>query len=149
MDAEANGLLGALLEQTARTPFDDQRALQAGIEDLREAKVREHLRAVGSGLLEEPDAKAVYRRMAITALANDHDVPRNAGLLFFADDPRNWFRGAAIEVAQFAAGSAGDVQEERVFRGDLFKQLSDCQGYLEGLSAVHLQKQPERMEART
>lgn len=149
VDAEANGLLSALLEQTARTPFDDQRALQAGIADLREAKVREHLRAVGSGLLEEPDTKAVYRRMGITAPANDHDVPRNAGLLFFADDPRNWFRGAAIEVAQFAAGSAGDVQEERVFRGDLFKQLSDCQGYLEGLSAVHLQKQPDRMEART
>ena len=148
VDAEANGLLSALLEQTARTPFDDQRALQTRVSDIREAKVREHLHVVRSGLLDEPDTRAVYRRMGIAVPANDHDVPRNVGLLFFADNPRDWFRGAAIELATFAADSAGDVQEERVFQGDLFKQLNDCQNYLEGLSVLHVQKQPDRMQAR-
>ena len=66
-------------------PWDDRRASEARIEDLREAKVREYLRDVRSGLIEEPNAREVYRRMRVTARVNDHEVPKNAGLLFFWD----------------------------------------------------------------
>jgi ATP-dependent DNA helicase RecG len=95
-------------------PWDDRRASDARVEDLREAKVREYLRDVRSGLLDAPDARDVYRRMRITTRVNGHEVPRNAGLLFFSSEPVEWFRGARIEVVQFAADRAGDVQEERV-----------------------------------
>ena len=88
MNAEQRGdLLRGLMQQTARVPWDDRRATEARIEDLREAKVREHLRDVGSGLLDEPDAREIYRRMRITARVNDHEAPRNAGVLFFSNDP--------------------------------------------------------------
>ena len=116
--------------------------------DLRETKVREYLRDVESGLLDEPDERAVYRRMRLTTRVNDHEAPRNAGLLFFARDPVEWFRGAKIEVVQFAADRAGDVQEERIFRGALVDQLRDCLNYLENLSTYHLQKQPDRSRVR-
>ena len=149
VDAEQRGdLLRGLVQQTARVPWDDRRALDARVEDLREAKVREYLRDVRSGLLDEPNERDVYRRMRLTMKVNDHEVPRNAGLLFFARDPSEWFRGAGIEVVQFAADRAGDVQEERIFGGALVDQVRDCLSYLENFSAFHLQKQQDRSQVR-
>ena len=63
VDAQANGMLQALLETTARVPWDDRRALQARVEDLRAELVREYLRDVRSGLLDQPDALEIYRRL--------------------------------------------------------------------------------------
>ncbi len=149
VDAEGRGgPLRELMAQTARVPWDDRGARDATVEDLSESKVREHLRDVRSGLLDEPDERNVYRRMRITTRLNDHEIPRNAGLLFFSKDPGGWFRGARIEVAQFAADRAGDVQEERVFGGGLADQLRDCLSHLENLSAFHLQKQRDRSQVR-
>ena len=59
VDAERSGRLDLLLEQRARVPWDDRAAPGARIEDLRETKVREHLRDVQSRLLELPDAMEV------------------------------------------------------------------------------------------
>ena len=149
VDAERRGdLLRGLMQQTARVPWDDRRAHDARVEDLRETKLREYLRDVRSGLLDEPDERRVYRSLRLTVKVNDHEAPRNAGLLFFARDPEEWFRGAKIEVVQFAADRAGDVQEERTFRGALVDQVRDCLGYLENLSTHHLQKQPDRSRSR-
>ena len=149
VDAEQRGdLIRGLIQQTARVPWDDRRASDARVEDIREAKVREYLRDIRSGLLDEPNAREVYRRMRITARVNDHEVPKNAGLLFYSNDPVNWFRGAKIEVVQFAADRAGDVQEERTFGGGLVDQLRDCLNYLENFSTYHLQKQRDRSQVR-
>ena len=149
VDAERRGdLLRGLMQQTARVPWDDRRAHDAQVEDLRESKVREYLRDVRSGLLDEPDERRVYRSLRLTVKVNDHEAPRNAGLLFFAREPEEWFRGAKIEVVRFAADRAGDVQEERTFRGALVDQVRDCLGYLENLSTHHLQKQPDRSRVR-
>ena len=150
VDAERRGgnLLSSLMEQAARVPWDDRRAMDATTEDLREAKVREFLHDVVSGLLNEPDARVVYQHMGLTAPVNGHQAPRNVGLLFFSHDPLRWFRGAKIEVVQFTADRAGDVQEERTFSGALVDQVRDCLGYLENLSTVHLQKQQDRSQVR-
>ena len=149
VDAEQRGdMLRGLVQQTARVPWDDRRASDARVEDLRETKVREHLRDTGSGLIDEPDTRNVYRRMRLTVRVNDHEVPRNVGLLFFASEPVQWFRGARIEVVQFAADRAGDVQEERVFGGALADQIRDCLNHLENLSTSHLQKQSDRSQVR-
>ena len=149
VDAERRGdLFRGLIQQTARVPWDDRRAHDAQVGDLRETKVREYLRDVESGLFDEPDERSIYRRMRLTTRVNDHEAPRNAGLLFFARDPVEWFRGAKIEVVQFAADRAGDVQEERTFRGALVDQLRDCLNYLENLSTYHLQKQHDRSRVR-
>ena len=149
VNAEQRGdLLRGLMQQTARVPWDDRRAPDVRVEDLREAKVREFLRDVGSGLLDEPNEREIYRRMRITMRVNEHEAPRNAALLFFSNDPVQWFRGARIEVVQFTADRAGDVQEERAFRGGLVDQLRGCLNYLENLSTHHLQKQHDRSQVR-
>ncbi|MDE0419324.1 MAG: hypothetical protein OXK76_00365 [Gammaproteobacteria bacterium] len=137
-----------LLEQTARVPWDDRAALEARVEDLRETRVREYLRDVRSGLLDLADTRDLYRRMGISSPLNDHEAPRNVGLLFFSDEPTKWFAGARIEVVRFAADRAGRVQDERVFRGPLADQVRGCLSYFEGLSHAHLQKHRDRNQVR-
>lgn len=148
VDAEVNGRLEMLIEQTARVPWDDRVALEARVEDIRETRVREYLRDVRSGLLDLTDTRELYRRLAICSPLNDHEAPRNVGLLFFSDDPSNWFAGARIEAVRFAADRAGKVQDERVFRGPLADQVRGCLNYFEGLSHAHLQKHRDRNQVR-
>ena len=149
IDAERRGssVLGSLIGMTARVPLDDRRARGASMADLREAKVREHLRQIDSALQRERDSAEVYRRMRITTRVNDHEIPRNVGLLFFSDEPTRWFPSAVIEVAQFAADRAGHVQEERVFRGGLVDQYVNCIRFLEGLNASRVKKVEGRSQA--
>ena len=96
-----------LIQLTARVPFDDRRALQASVLDIRETKVREFLHDIGSGLVDEPDSRTMYRHLRVSEPVNDHDVPKNVGLLFFSQNPEQWFPGARIEVVQFGADASG------------------------------------------
>lgn len=149
VDAEQRGdMLRQLVQQTAKVPWDDRPARDSKVEDIRETRVREFLRDIRSGLLEEPDAGRIYQNLNITRRINQHHVPRNVGLLFFSNDPAQWFRGARIEVAQFAADRGGDVLEEHTFSGPLPDQFRDCLNHLENLSATHLQKQRDRSQVR-
>lgn len=141
-------LLTQLMQQTARVPFDDRRATGVPIEALREGRVREFLSDIRSQLVAESDLLEVLRRMRVSAPSNGHDAPRNVGLLFFTDDPEEWFRGARIEVVQYAGDAAGDLIEERVFRGPLPTQLRDAIAYLRALSILHLQKLGDRAEVK-
>lgn len=141
-------ILTQLMQQTARVPFDDRRASGVPIEALRESRVREFLRDIRSQLVAENDLRDVLRRMRVSAPANGHDVPRNVGLMFFADDPEEWFRGARVEIVQYAADAGGDLLEERVFRGPLHSQLREAIAYLRTLSIQHLQKIGDRPQVK-
>lgn len=146
---EAKGaVLAQLIQLTAKVPFDDRRALGVPLEKLRDVAVREFLADIQSGLLEETDAREIYRRMFLSARVNGHEVPRNVGLLFFSYDPEEWFRGARIEVARFA-DFAGDIIEERTFRGPLHHQLRGCLPYLRSFSTQHVVKLEDRAEAQS
>ncbi|MCW5286274.1 hypothetical protein D8B29_09590 [Verminephrobacter eiseniae] len=137
-----------LMQLTARVPFDDRRALQASVLDIRETKVREFLNDIGSGLVDEADTKTLYRALRIADPVNGHDAPRNVGLLFFSQNPEQWFPGARIEVVQFAGDSSGNTLEEKVFsKRPVQEQLRECLAYLEGLSVRMIQKLPGRTQA--
>jgi len=68
-------------------------------------KIREFLKDVRSGLLEETNTRELFRRMRIAEQVND-DAPKNIGLLMFSENADNWFHGAWIKVVQFAGGTA-------------------------------------------
>ncbi|NMQ19155.1 hypothetical protein E4P82_08045 [Candidatus Competibacter phosphatis] len=137
-----------LVQLTARVPFDDRRALQASMLDIRETKVREFLHDVGSGLVEEQDTRSLYRSLRIAEPVNGHDAPRNVGLLFFSQNPEQWFPGARIEVVQFADDAAGNMLEEKAFeKRPIHEQLRECLTYLESLSARLIQKLPRTSKA--
>jgi ATP-dependent DNA helicase RecG len=137
-----------LLQLAARVPFDDRRSLQASVLDLRETKVREFLHDIGSGLVDEPDTRTLYRNLRIVEPVNDHDAPRNVGLLFFSQNPEQWFPGARIEVVQFANDESGNVLEEKVFsQRPIHEQIRECLAYLENLSMRMIQKLTDRPQA--
>ena len=140
--------LEQLLEQTSSVPWDDRPATTVSIDALRISKVREYLHDVRSGLADSADSAETYRRMQITTRINDHEVPRNVGLLFFSESPDVWFRGARIEVVRFAGDAAARVQDERIFRGALSDQVRNCLLYLEGLSQAHLEKPRHQSQVR-
>lgn len=138
-----------LLQVTAKVPFDDRRATGVPLEKLREIRVREFLSDVRSGLGEERDAHEIYRRLYISSRVNGHEVPRNVGLLFFSDDPEEWFRGARIEIVQFPADASGNVFEERPpFKGPLHHQLREALAYLRQFSTQHLEKLSDQPEVK-
>lgn len=141
VDAAKNGMLEQLLQMTARVPFDDRRAHDARIEAIREAKVREFLSDIKSGLIEENHTKELYRKLRIAAPVNGYDVPKNIGLLLFSQNPEEWFTGAKIEVVQYIDDTSGNILEEKVFSGGIHEQLRSALTYLEGFSSSHFEKQ--------
>ncbi len=137
-----------LLQMTARVPFDDRRALNASILDIRETKVREFLQDIHSDLIHENDTRTLYRNMRIAVAVNGHDAPKHIGLLFFSQDPEQWFPGARIEVVHFANDASGNILEERIFhKRPIQEQLKDCLAYLENLSVRQLEKLPHQPAA--
>ena len=140
-------LLTQLMQLTARVPFDDRRAQQATILDVRETKVREFLQDIRSDLVNEQDTKTMYRCIRIAVPVNDHDVPKNVGLLFFSQSPEQWFPGARMELVQFTDDASGNILVEKQFKGmPIHEQLRECLQYLENLSVQQLEKGPHRPE---
>ncbi len=137
-----------LIEQTARIPYDDRVNLDAKVEDLRDILVREFLRDVRSDLINERDTGRIYELMRLTRPVNSHRAPRNIGLLLFSEDPRRWFPGACIELAQFRDEAGGDVIDERVFVGPIHQQIKQCFSYLQSLTTKHIEKVPDHSVTR-
>jgi ATP-dependent DNA helicase RecG len=136
-----------LLNMCAKVPFDDRRASQFTLNDLRSTLVREFLSDVGSTLVEEKNDYTIYQHLWLTAKVNGHEVPKNIALLFFMDEPEKAFRGARIEVVYFPDDASGDMLQEWTFRGPLPKQIRDCVNHLEHFSTTYIQKHDDRYEA--
>jgi ATP-dependent DNA helicase RecG len=135
-------VLRQLNELAAKVPFDDRRHLTAHVEHISPLLVRRFLREIGSKLVEqEPiDNLDLYRKLRLLQRLNGHEAPRNFALLFFNEEPHEFFRGAWIEVARFPEGAEGDVIEERPFRGPLPDQIQQVLHYLEGLGGTLIRK---------
>jgi ATP-dependent DNA helicase RecG len=146
--AARQDLLTTLMQQTARIPFDDRRAMGATTEDLSLALAREFLKDVRSNLLQEQDAERVYRSMKIVSPVNGHSVPHNIALLFFSNDPERWFRGARIEVVEFPDEASGNVLAEKSFTGPLQHQVRQCLTHLGSMITHHLEKSDLLPESR-
>ncbi|MDE2784288.1 MAG: putative DNA binding domain-containing protein [Gemmatimonadota bacterium] len=148
VDADAAGLLTQLHEQSAVVPWDTRMATDATVDDISETKVREHLRACGSALSDEPDARHIYRKMDIVRRVNDHELPLNVALLFFSRDPSRWFSGAAIETSILQSGAAGETFRDKTFSGGLAEQVRGCLDYLHReVIGSRIDKVPDQVSA--
>ncbi len=139
-----------LMESAAKIPFDDRRNQHAKLEDISPTLVRRFLHQVRSDILNvQPPVSdyELYRKLRIVMPINSHEVPRNVGLLFFHEDPDQFFPGARMEVVQFRDDAGGDVMEERVFRGPLPEQIRSTLEYLRNVGGETVTKLPDRAEA--
>lgn len=147
---EAKGdTLNQLIQMTARVPFDDRRNNTATVDEISPALVRNYLANIKSDLV-APGVniadRDLYRFLRVVAPVNNHEVPLNAALLFFTNDPEKYFRGARIEVVQFGDDAGGDLIEEKVFRGPLNLQINQALDYLNSLSTTMLRKVANQAE---
>ena len=149
---EAQGaILDQLMQMTARIPFDDRRSLQYTLDVISPTLVRNFLAEVNSKSLSPDDTildQELYRRMKISVKVNGYDAPKNIALLFFVNDPDQYFPGARIEVVQFHDDAGGSLIEEKIFRGPLFLQFRQALDYLNTLSGSMIRKMPHQAETQ-
>lgn len=148
VDAESAGMINDWIDRPATSSWDDRHSIEATIDDLRWHRMREHIRTIRSGLLDETDFAVICRELRVIKRVDDHDVPRNIGLLMFTDDPMTWFPSAKIEVVLFADDGSGDVQEERVFTGSLTDHADSCMKYLQAISSIRLEKKSDSIRVK-
>lgn len=148
---EAKGeILTQLMQLTARVPFDDRRRLDVPLTAISGDLVRKFLADIRSDLVSTQfplSLEDLLRALRLVLRTNGTESLRNVALMFFSDDPEEFFSGARIEVVQFGDDTGGDLIEERVFRGPLPQQIRQVLEYLVGLSSSVIRKIPGQAEA--
>lgn len=147
-----NDELKELLQLTATIPFDDRINHRAKLEDLKLPLIQSFLKEVKSELLKESRAKPfvdICRQMALIDGGSEYLKPRNVGLLFFNDEPDQFFPYAQIDVVYFPDDEGGDVIQERIFKGPLDHQLRSALRYIrDSFITERILKIPGQAEAR-
>ena len=123
-----------LLSLAATVPFDDRVNQSAHVEDLSRELMRKLLVEVGSDLAAETDKLSIAelgRQMHVVGGPTEATFPLNVGLLFFNDDPRQFFPATQIDVVYFPEGAAGDTFIEKSFHGPLHRMVREALDYIE------------------
>ncbi len=123
----------ALMELTAKLPFDDRVNTLASVNDLSFVLMREHLAETKSKLYDESATMSVEElaeRMNLCQGASEHLFPKNVGLLMFTPNPKKFFSGIQIDLVEFPDGLAGKSYHEKTFEGPIQQQLKDALSYL-------------------
>lgn len=140
-----------LIGLAAKVPFDDRYNQQAGLEDLSPQLIGAFLREVGSDLAAQAGTlplETLGRQMNIVGGPVEAAFPKNAGLLFFNQDPRRFFPATQIDVVYFPDGPGGDQFEEKTFTGPLARMTREALDYIErNYLKQTVIKYPHRAEA--
>jgi len=143
-------ILTQLMQMTAKIPFDDRRNNYIPVDVISSSLVRKYLTDIRSDLVAEhviiPD-RDLYRYMKIVSPMNSHEAPRNVALLFFTENPDQYFPATQIEVVEFGDDAGGDLIEEKVFKGPIHFQSRQALDYLNSFSTSMIRKIPGRAEA--
>ena len=121
-----------LLEMAKRVPFDDRISHQASIDQLSFGIIRSFLQEIKSDLADEAPRMSLADlsvQMHIAAGPREDTHPLNAGLLFFAEQPHLFFKGAKTEIVIYE-DSTGTVFTENSFTGPLHMQLRAVLSFL-------------------
>lgn len=123
-----------LLSLAATVPFDDRVNQSAHVEDLSRELMRNLLVEVGSDLAAEAEKLSIAelgRQMHVVGGPTEATFPLNVGLLFFNEDPRQFFPATQIDVVYFPEGAAGDTFIEKSFHGPLHRMVREALDYIE------------------
>lgn len=121
-----------LISLSHNIPFDDRINPRAEMKDLKYPIIKNYLRNVDSNLLnhiENLDIDQIAKDLKIADGPKEYFKPLNVGLLFFNDQPENFFPYAQIEVVNMP-DPTGQGMEERIFTGPIDEQLRDTLKYI-------------------
>ena len=129
-------------------PFDDRINYHSSLSNLRAGRMLDYLSAINSALVQEDMTSQEFALAMKIAGGPAEDIrPLNVGLMFFSDEPSQFFREAFIEVIDIP-DPTGEGMTERKFSGPLDKQLSDALAHIRNtVIAERIYKSPKRAEA--
>lgn len=96
-----------LISLANQVPFDDRSNTQATIDDVSMVLVQDHLRKVGSRLLEWTEQRNkvdVLEQMLLVDGPAEHRFPRNVALMMFNEYPEKFFPATWVDVVYFPNG---------------------------------------------
>jgi len=126
-------------ELTARVPFDDRINQNASVDDLDLGLIQAYLKQVKSQLYEESKTitfAELCRKMNIVRGPDEFLRPVNVGLMFFNENPEQFFERASIEVV-IHKDDFGKEFNEKKFVGPINKQLTDAFDYIKNTVLKH------------
>lgn len=121
-----------LMTLTRNIPFDDRINFLSEISNLNFTLIRNYLIKVNSALLLSLESKSIEELASDLRIANgpkEYFKPLNVGLLFFNENPENFFPYSRIEIVNIP-NATGQGMEERIFSGPIDQQLQDALRYI-------------------
>ena len=121
-----------LIMLAGNQPFDDRINMKAKVDDLRSSLISEYLYNVGSDLHSDSLTRPVDEIAASMHLIGgpvEMRRPLNVGLMFFNEQPDQFFSYARIEVVD-KPDPTGKGMTEKIFTGPLDRQLRDALNYI-------------------
>ena len=139
-----------LISLARDVPFDDRINPHADIPDMRSSLMSEFLHSVNSELYEGSltrSVDAVATDMKLVRGPAEYRKPVNVGLMFFNENPDDFFPYTQIEVVS-KPDPTGIGMRERTFKGPLDKQLRDALSYIKNsIIEEYVTKVPDEAEA--
>ncbi len=121
-----------LISLTHNIPFDDRINVKSELTDLKYPLIRNYLETVNSHLLNNLEYKKIEdlaKDLRIADGPREYFKPLNVGLLFFNDNPEDFFPYSRIELVNIP-DPTGQGMEERIFTGPIDQQLRDVLNYI-------------------
>ncbi len=124
-----------LMQLASKVPFDDRINHNAQLKDLKLSLIRSFLSEIKSELYDAADTipfSELCEQMQIARGPIEYIKPLNVGLLLFNENPDKFFRGAKIELVEYA-DEEGDKFTEKSFTGPIQTQLRDALQYIKNI----------------
>ncbi len=142
-----------LMSLAATVPFDDRMNQRAALDDLDLGLIRvAYLKQIKSDLFRESaemDFDLLCRQMNIVDGPDESVRPKNVGLMFFNDEPAQFFPQTQIDVVHFPEGPGANSFTEKTFKGPpLHIMLQDALSHIHSIVIEEkVIKHPDRPEA--
>jgi len=125
-----------LMSLAATVPFDDRINQRVSLEDLDLGLIRAYLKQVKSDLFRESaemDFNRLCRQMNLVDGPDESLWPKNVGLLFFNEDPSQFFPQTQIDVVHFPEGPGADTFSEKILKGPLHIMLQNALSHIRSM----------------
>ena len=140
-----------LMSLAATVPFDDRINQRANLDDLNLGLIRTYLQQIKSDLFPESaemEFPRLCRQMNIVDGPDESLRPKNVGLMFFNENPSQFFLQTQIDVVHFPDGPGADSFTEKIFKGSLHIMLQNALSHIRSMVIEEkVIKHPDRPEA--
>jgi ATP-dependent DNA helicase RecG len=122
-----------LIALSNNIPFDDRANTQAPITNISMVLIQDHLRKIGSKLVNEVGKLTnveVLQQMALLSGPMEHLFSRNVALMLFAEKPHAFFPYTWVEIVYFPRGASDKEFIEKKIDGPVQQQIADTLNWL-------------------